>query len=457
VKTPGRHGAGFVLLPVILALTLLSLVAALLLERGGTGGASAAARQQSDALGYAAEGGFRHAKALLETAGCLGAGVVPAIPLGAHSYSAVMAGTGASAPAQTYSLTAVADTWIDENSEFANHGSESVLKNKKDGDRDRQSLMRFGLSTLPVDFDVASAKLWLYVKSKDDSGLPVEVYRITYSWAESSVHWDNFDDRYDGTVVHASFVPSADGFLSFDLTPLVRQWVAGKVPNNGILFRSTSSNKESQYASREETSSIRPRLDIAGRPDAFYDVTATASDAEGLTRDLARRIRGPAGSVLFLDYFDGGFGGNDGTGSFSGNWQEVGESDGPGAGGIQVAAVSECAFGNCLKLEPGLLLNNAATWRELSLAGATSASLRLHIRRKNAGYTVEVSGNGGGSWQTLKTAGETNDGVQVRDVFDISAFAAANTRIRITGTVLIGLGTKLVLVDDAEVEATCGP
>ncbi|HUO82317.1 MAG TPA: DNRLRE domain-containing protein [Gammaproteobacteria bacterium] len=457
MKTPGCRGTGFVLLPVILALALLSLVAALLLERGGTGGATAEARQQSDALGYAAEGGFRHAQALLETAGCLGAGVVPATPLGEHSYSAVMAGTGASAPATTYKLTAVDDTWIDENDKNVDHGNGSVLKNLRDGGKDRRSLLRFDLSTVPPDFDVATASLRLYVKGKDDSGQPVEIFRVTDTWTESSANWNNTAGDHDSGTVHGSFVPSQDGYLNVALTPLARQWVAGKFPNHGIVLKSTSNNKESQYASSEDSSSVRPQLTIAGRPNAFYDITATASEAEGLTRTLARTIEGPAGSALFLDYFDAGYAGNDGTRDFSGTWQESTESDGPGSGGLSVVADSKCAYGNCLKLDPISLLGDVAIWRELGLAGAASASLRLHSRRQNGNLKLEVSGNGGGSWQTLKDVGGSNDSRQVRDVFDISAYAGPNTRIRISSTVLVGTGSRYALVDDLEVEATCGP
>ncbi|CAN5167540.1 hypothetical protein BH24PSE2_BH24PSE2_14560 [soil metagenome] len=446
------------MLPVVLTLTLLALVTALLLENSGTGGSVTAAQQQSDALAYAAAAGFEHARTLLETSGCLGAAALPATRLGRYSYSAVMPGSGTTRPAQTYTLTAVADAWIDEADKDRNHGNDPVLKNKRGDGEDRQSLMRFDLSSVPVDLDVASATLWLYVKSKDDSDLAVEVYRITDNWTESSVDWDDFNAHYDRNLVHASFIPNADGFLSFELTPLARQWVSGKIPNHGIVLRSRSYKKESQFASREDADPARrPRLDIVSRPNAFYDVAAAARDPAGIERTLSRTIEGPASSTLFLDYFDAGPAGNDGTRNFTSDWREVGENNGLETGAVRIAlAGGNCAYANCLAIDAGLL-SSAGVWRQVGLAGADRAFLRLHRRRQGGNYKLEISGNGGASWQTLQSLGSAFDADQVREVYDISAFAAADTRIRITTSSLLGLGSKDLYIDDIEVEATCGP
>jgi hypothetical protein len=91
------------------------------------------------------------------------------------------------------------------------------------------------------------------------------------------------------------------------------------------------------------------------------------------------------------------------------------------------------------------------------LVGSTSAVLRVDTRRDGGNWTLQVSGNGGGSWQTLKTAAAGTDPGQVRDSFDISAYATANTRIRFTSSQLLGLGAKDVYVDNVEIEATCAP
>lgn len=444
------NASGFVLLPVILTLALLAVVTALLLERGGIGSSVAAAQQQSDALAYAAEAGFNHGRALLEQNGCLTASTVPDTELGDYTYSAVMPGTGTSVPPATYKLTAVADAWLNQDSQSSNYGSDQVLKTNKDGD-DRQIVLRFDLSGVPPTLAVASATLRLYVKKANSDA--VDIHRVTYVWNESTVTWNNTENDYDKFVEQATFVPGAIGPLNIDLTPLVRQWVAGKVPNNGIMF--VSEDDDSEFHSREDgNASFRPRLDIVSRPNAFYDLTATGQDAAGIERSISRTIEGPADSALFLDYFDAGYAGNDGTQDFSSAWKEVGESDGPDAGGVRIVGLTtNCAYDNCLRMD-----ENSQVRRQLNLAGASSAILRLHRRRLGRDFTLEVSRDSGG-WQTLRSDVHETDGTQVREVFDISTYAAADTRIRITTTSNICLfcGPRYLYVDDVEVEATCGP
>ena len=112
--------------------------------------------------------------------------------------------------------------------------------------------------------------------------------------------------------------------------------------------------------------------------------------------------------------------------------------------------------GSCLRLDAGLL-STVGAWRALALSGVDSASLRVHTRRDGGNWTLQVSGNGGSTWQTLKTAGNGTDSRQVRDLFNVTSYATANMRIRFTSAQILGLGAKDVYIDDVEVEATCAP
>jgi hypothetical protein len=102
-------------------------------------------------------------------------------------------------------------------------------------------------------------------------------------------------------------------------------------------------------------------------------------------------------------------------------------------------------------------LSSVGAWRAINLTGATIAELRVDTRRDGGNWTLQVSGNGGSSWQTLKSVGGGTDSKQVRDVFNVSAYATANMRVRFTSSQLLGLGTKDVYVDNVEVEAACAP
>lgn len=127
--------------------------------------------------------------------------------------------------------------------------------------------------------------------------------------------------------------------------------------------------------------------------------------------------------------------GNNGSQNWTNDWQESGESDGPTSGKMQVAANSHCAAGNCFELGGGGGGPATSVSREADLSGATCATLTFSYRRStgaNGGsISVEVSGNGGGSWTTLQTYNiNGSDASQIPESFDITAYIASNTQVR---------------------------
>ena len=120
----------------------------------------------------------------------------------------------------------------------------------------------FDLSSIPGGSTIDSATAWFYVTGADSGG-PVEVYRITASWASCCVNWTNTGSAYDSATVHGTFSPSATGWVSVDLTSLVQGWVDGTWPNHGVMFISTSTDTESKYTSKEwSTASERPCMEV---------------------------------------------------------------------------------------------------------------------------------------------------------------------------------------------------
>lgn len=80
------------------------------------------------------------------------------------------------------------------------------------------------------------------------------------------------------------------------------------------------------------------------------------------------------------DFSSGGYGGSTGTMEWGGNWVEVGESNGPGSGVVQVQTDGNCASGQCLTIDQLLGgLSGVGARRSLDLSSATSASLTYHI------------------------------------------------------------------------------
>jgi serine protease AprX len=144
-----------------------------------------------------------------------------------------------------------------------------------------------------------------------------------------------------------------------------------------------------------------------------------------------------------LDKFTGmKYDGNDGTVNWAGNWIE-GSRGGdvdfstPGMGIIRVDNNYRCAdrSSNCLLIVP--VQEGVYIYREVNLDNALGATLSLYRNnslnrnRWSAGsVNLEISGDGGNTWTTLRTYSGINYTDSDTDTFDITDYASTNTRIR---------------------------
>ena len=87
-----------------------------------------------------------------------------------------------------------------------------------------------------------------------------------------------------------------------------------------------------------------------------------------------RPVRRAASTAHYLDQFDtaGSFAGDDGTLSWTNDWQEIGETGGAGAGDVRVADNFCGDGGGNVELT---VQSNKGAWREADLSGATAATL----------------------------------------------------------------------------------
>ena len=82
------------------------------------------------------------------------------------------------AMAQGYQ-SSVADAWLKEAAPNENHGSDKELSAKNKPTDNFRALYLFDFSALPANANVTRADLWLRVTGEDDSGQPVNIYRVT--------------------------------------------------------------------------------------------------------------------------------------------------------------------------------------------------------------------------------------------------------------------------------------
>ena len=145
--------------------------------------------------------------------------------------------------------------------------------------------------------------------------------------------------------------------------------------------------------------------------------------------------------------------GSDGTLSWTGDWIEIGESDGPSSGDIEV----EDDINNYQLQTRDNNNGGEGVEREADLSAVTNATLSYVYRRQsldNANdYTaVEVSANGSaGPWTELvRHQGSGTDSSYQSASHNISSFISNNTRIRFKTSSSMG-GSDYVWFDDIEI------
>lgn len=117
--------------------------------------------------------------------------------------------------------------------------------------------IKFNLPSLPNDAQVDSAYAQLYQYADQCSGsYGVTAYKITSSWGEWGVTWNNQPSR-GGSVGSASFSCS-NGWKSINITSLVRDWYNGQ-SNRGItIWTNNEYSHGGVFWSKECTSSQCP-------------------------------------------------------------------------------------------------------------------------------------------------------------------------------------------------------
>jgi hypothetical protein len=204
--------------------------------------------------------------------------------------------------------------------------------------------------------------------------------------------------------------------------------------------------------------------------DLIVDVLETALTDEVITVDAYIRgqrldnfesIENHTLSEFIIDRFDWlSYGGSNGTVDWSGDWQELGESDGPLAGYIMVRLNPVVPKGNSLRLGGASCPPNKGIWRQVDLGGATAAVLSFDWNIDSADpyvgsdIYVQVSDNGGLDWTTLMTISDGVDPGSASESLDISDHLAPDTRIRFIKDNISSNG--YIYFDNIQIEFTPG-
>jgi hypothetical protein len=174
------------------------------------------------------------------------------------------------------------DSWIWQSAPGNNYGDDGYFYLGYYSGGREDVLIKFTRLDDFMGFNVTSATLELYTYGS--SGTPNNnniIYRINGNWNEDTVTWNN-NPGYD-TGLSAGFnVPTVPGWLSVDVTGIVRSWLTGGFSHHGFYLLNSESSfgilffRSGEYAN----SSQRPKLTID------YDANAIETTSIGEIKSL---------------------------------------------------------------------------------------------------------------------------------------------------------------------------
>jgi len=182
------------------------------------------------------------------------------------------------APTQTIVIqpdgAAGKDAWVYENQPTTNKGGDTdLVVGGCIAIADDRSYLQFDLTGIPSSIVVESVSLslWYHGDALPSSSGPVGAYRVTDSWDEGTITWNN-QPTFDATPEHTQNLPgtATNGFRTWYITDLVRGWIDSSIANYGVLLMDTDESTHECYkffySSDHGTAAERPKLTIQ-----YYD------------------------------------------------------------------------------------------------------------------------------------------------------------------------------------------
>lgn len=172
----------------------------------------------------------------------------------------------------TVTLTANADSWVDQDSTSTNNGTSTTLEvDSRDSSRNRRTFVRFDLSSIPGTATVQSASLELFMWNAPSASRTHDAHRVTSSWTETGITWSTQPGVATLPSDSVSTGTSDNVTISWDVTSDAQGFVDGSLGNNGWrikdLAESSTTERRAQFRSREYgTSSQRPQLVVTYIP-----------------------------------------------------------------------------------------------------------------------------------------------------------------------------------------------
>ncbi|MBA1445297.1 MAG: DNRLRE domain-containing protein [Chromatiales bacterium] len=288
---------GYILLPVMLAVTLVAAVAFSMNYESASETNAVGSELEADQVRYLAEAGLSHARWQLEQAGCGPFSDIAGQAFGSHSYSATITPNNAGGTITAYNVPVIADAMIKSDTPTLNYRDDAQLSTYFNfiPSSTQRTLYRFDIENagIQVGAMVVSAVAKIFVVDSNDSA-SVTAHQITADWTEGVVNWDNINTSHDSTSLAS--IPSGSPvgeYVSVNITSLVQGWINGSTANQGIMLKTTFIGDLAQFTSKEYGNiDQRPLLEVKvadGSLSNRADITVQGVLANGVTRSVVQK------------------------------------------------------------------------------------------------------------------------------------------------------------------------
>ena len=182
-------------------------------------------------------------------------------------------------PGATVTFGAVSDTNVNQQKLNNNYGASSVLQVRSRPTRNKRSLVRFDVSSIPGTATVSSATLTLCAIGVPSITRTYELYRATSAWVETTVTWSS-QPTVAAAATDSASTPPTVGCMTWSVTADIQGWVGGAA-NYGWRVVDTVEDSTTvhltKFRSRENAAvpSEQPKLEVTYTTTA-PPLTATA-------------------------------------------------------------------------------------------------------------------------------------------------------------------------------------
>lgn len=159
------------------------------------------------------------------------------------------------------------DAYVDKNQADTNFNNTIELGAYDNLATRTRSYLQFDLKSVPDGSIISSASLQLY--SQDALGSSIYLRKVTSSWDEETINWNN--QPLFQEVISSKVVDAPGAWATWDTTKLVKDWCAGKMPNYGMALMAgeTATSSGGLFCSSDFSAdnTLRPKLVIDFIPD----------------------------------------------------------------------------------------------------------------------------------------------------------------------------------------------